>query len=671
VNYATTAGGTATAGSDYQVASGTLTFNPGETSKQVTVPVNGDTQQEPDETVLLALSAQTNATLGNAQSTGTIIDDDAAVVISLQFSAATYTVGEGIGNATITATRAGSSTGAVSVQYATATGGTATAGTDYTAVSGTLNWADGDTANKTFTVPITNDALNENNETVNLVLTGPSGGASLGAQGTATLTITDDDSQPSLSVSDASVVEGNSGTANLTFNVNLSAASSQIVTVNYATSGGTGTAGTDYQATSGTLTFNPGQTTQQVVVTVNGDTTQEPDETVLLVLSGQTNSTLGNTQGTGTIINDDSPAAPTVQFSAATYSIQEALTTATITVTRTGDTSGTATVDYATSDGTATQKGDYSPALGTLTFNPGEASKTFEVLISEDNYVEGDETILLTLSTAGGATLGSQSTATLTLIDDQPETDTNPNDDAQSFVHQHYHDLLNREPDAGGLAYWTNEITKCGVDQLCINARRRDVSAAFYIEQEFQQTGSFVYRIRKASLGVKPNYIEFMADRSQISTGANMEPSKVAFVDRWVTTPLFKSAFPDTMTPDEFTTKLFNSAGLSQYDAERQLATAALAANQKTRAQTVRDVADMQPFVTSEYNPAFVLMQYFGYLHRDPEAGGFLFWLDVLNNKLPNDTTGYRAMVCGFITSAEYQDRFSAIHLHSNTECGP
>ena len=159
------------------------------------------------------------------------------------------------------------------MQYATTSGGTATANDDYSPVSGTLNWGDGDSANKTFTVPITDDTAFETNETVNLSLSSPGGGASLGNQSSAPLTITDNDQQPALSISDVSVVEGNSGTTFATFSVTLSNASYQQVVVTYSTNGsGTAILGSDYQPVTNSLTFAPGETSKPVTVTVNGDT---------------------------------------------------------------------------------------------------------------------------------------------------------------------------------------------------------------------------------------------------------------------------------------------------------------------------------------------------------------------------------------------------------------
>lgn len=195
-----TSNGSAAAGSDYTAATGTLTWAAGDTApKTITVTVLNDTAVEGNETFSVTLSAPTGgAAVGTpASATVTITDNDQPPppVGSLQFSAATASVGEAAGSATVTVTRVGGSAGAVSVSYAAANGSAVAPG-DYTAVTGTLTWADGDTAPKTFTVPVVNDSLVEGNETVALSLTGPTGGASLGSPVAATLTITDDDQPP-------------------------------------------------------------------------------------------------------------------------------------------------------------------------------------------------------------------------------------------------------------------------------------------------------------------------------------------------------------------------------------------------------------------------------------------------------------------------------------------
>ncbi len=229
---------------------------------------------------------------------------------TLQFSGATYNVGEDAGDATITVTRTGGADGAVGVGYATSDGGTATAGSDYTETSGALTFADGETE-KTFRVPITNDAIDEPDETVNLTLSGPTGEAALGVRSTATLTIADNDDPPSLSIADVAVIEGDTGTVAADFTVSLSATSGKTATVDFETTDDTAIAPGDYASTSDTLTFEPGQTQKTITVNVNGDTAVEDDETFKVNLDNPDNATISDDTGVGTIENDDeAPVAP-------------------------------------------------------------------------------------------------------------------------------------------------------------------------------------------------------------------------------------------------------------------------------------------------------------------------------------------------------------------------
>jgi hypothetical protein len=269
------------------------------------------------------------------------------------------------------------------------------------------------------------------------------------------------------------------------------------------------------------------------------------------------------------------------------------------------------------------------------------------------------------------------------VFDYQYSAATNPIDDARTFVHQQYLDFLNREPDQSGWDYWTSQITQCGSDPQCIHERRIEVSAAFFIELEFQDTGYYVDRFYKASFGRQPNYAEFTADRSKVIGGSNLEASKQAFADEWVQRAAFLAAYPNTLSNTEVVNKLFDSAGLtaSIYDLLRQQEIVALNSG-RSRALVLRDVIEIPDFKnipdpnspryaelkqTSQYNSAFVLMQYFGYLHRDVDQSGYDFWLDVVNNREPNN---YRGMVCSFLTASEYQLRFGSTVTRTNADCG-
>jgi len=237
--------------------------------------------------------------------------------------------------------------------------------------------------------------------------------------------------------------------------------------------------------------------------------------------------------------------------------------------------------------------------------------------------------------------------------------------DAQFFVRQHYLDFLNRNPDSGGLDYWTGQITQCANSDSCIKTQRITVSAAFFIEQEFQDTGSYVYRFYKASYGRRPTNAEFVADRAMVVGGSDLEAKKQAFANDWVNRAAFQQIYPVTMTNEQFVNKLFDTAGLTPFTGERQQLIADMNGG-KTRARAVRDVIEIADFKTREYNPSFVLMQYFGYLKRNPDQGGYDFWLNTLNNRAPNN---YRGMVCAFITSREYQEKFGLQLRRTNADC--
>ena len=235
---------------------------------------------------------------------------------------------------------------------------------------------------------------------------------------------------------------------------------------------------------------------------------------------------------------------------------------------------------------------------------------------------------------------------------------TNPLDDTTFFVTQQYHDFLEREPDAGGLAYWSNLINQCNGDAACIGEARVSVSAAFFIELEFQQTGSYVYRLYKGALGRQPNFAEFIADRRQVVGGTNIDASKTSFANTFTQRAEFLALYPNTLTSAQFVDKLIatiktTTGGTVDLTANRSAYLNTL--QQSGRSAVVRQIVEEQAFQQAEYNRAFVLMQYFGYLPRDPDPQGYQFWLDVLNNRVPNN---YRSMVKAFITSTEYRQRF-------------
>lgn len=372
-------------------------------------------------------------------------------------------------------------------------------------------------------------------------------------------------------------------------------------------------------------------------------------------------------------------AVPTIQFGQSTYSTFEDCTAVTVTVAREGDTSNAVSVDYATQSGTANDRADFNTAIGTLTFAPGETAKAFDILISEDSFSEGTESFIIALSNATGAALGLPATATIQIFDDSSEPTANPIDIADDFVCQHYHDFLNREDDSSGLAFWTNNITSCGADADCIQRKRVDTSAAFFISIEFQETGGFVIRVQRAAFGKKSEeaasritYNQFIRDARQVGDGVvvgqpgfdvRLGANEQTYASQVVTSAAFINRYPLAQTADQYVDALFASAGATPINTERQDAINAFGAGGTAgRTAALRSVSDSNSVGQAEFTATFVLMQYFGYLRRDPtdapdnNDNGYQFWLTKLNNF--NGDFRRADMVKAFITSGEYRSRF-------------
>ena len=410
-----TADGTATAGTDYDGTSGTLTFSRQETQKTVVVTVWGDTLDESDERFTVSLSNAANATISRGTATGTIRDDDASPPPELSIADANVTEGDsGSSSARFRVTLSSASARPVTVQYRTSDG-TATAGTDYDGTSGTLTFSRQETQ-KTVVVTVWGDTLDESDESFTVSLSHATNATI--TRGTATGTIRDDDAAPELSIADANVTEGDSGSSSARFRVTLSSASTRPVTVRYRTWDGTATAGTDYDGTSGTLTFSRQETQKTIVVTVWGDTLDENDERFTVSLSNATNATITRGTATGTIRDDD--VSPPPELSIADASVTEGdsgSSSARFRVTLSSASARPVTVQYRTSDGTATAGTDYDGTSGTLTFSRQETQKTVVVTVWGDTLDESDERFTVSLSNATNATI-TRDTATGTIRDD-------------------------------------------------------------------------------------------------------------------------------------------------------------------------------------------------------------------------------------------------------------
>ena len=407
-----TANGTATAGSDYTAASGTLTIPAGSTSGTINVTINGDTTVEPNETFFVNLSSPTNATIAVAQGTGTILNDDPNPLLFINDVSLTEG-NSGTKIAAFTVTLSAASPSSVTVHYATADN-TATAGSDYVATSGTLTIPAGSTTG-TINVTIKGDTTVEPDETFFVNLTSPTNATIGDGQGLGK--IRNDDT--TISIGNVSVTEGNSGTTNANFTVTLSAAASVPVTVHYATADGTATAGSDYLATSGTLTIPAGSTTGTISVPVAGDKLNEANETFTVTLSSSTNAVIATATGTGTILDDDS--VPSLSINDVTLTEGNSGTkTATFTVTLSVVSGRAVTVHFATANGTATAGSDYTAASGTLTIPAGSTTGTINVTINGDRVVEPDETFFVNLSSPVNATIADSQGQGSILNDDPP-----------------------------------------------------------------------------------------------------------------------------------------------------------------------------------------------------------------------------------------------------------
>ena len=404
VQYAT-ADGTATAPSDYTAAAlTTLSFPPNTTTKTITVPVKGETTFEPNEAFFVNLSNPVNGSVADAQGQGTITNDDSRPTISI--NDVTVTEGNsGFVNALFTVTLSNPSYQTITVQYSTADG-TATAPDDYTAQSLiTLSFPPGITLKK-FPVPVKGDTTFEPTETFFANLSNLTNAALADGQGVGT--ITNNDNQPTLSISDATVTEGNSGTINAVFTVSLSNTSAQTITVDYATADDTATAPGDYTALPlTTLTFPPNTLTQTITVAVNGDTIYEPpSETFFVDLTNPVNVVLLDDQGLGTIIDNESQPTISINDVAVTEG-DTGTVSAVFTVSLSAPSTQTITVQYATANGTAIAPGDYSALpLTTLTFSPGTLTQTITVQVIGDTISElPNETFFVNLSSPSNTTL--------------------------------------------------------------------------------------------------------------------------------------------------------------------------------------------------------------------------------------------------------------------------
>ena len=371
----------------------------------------------------------------------------------------------------------------------------------------------------------------------------------------------------------------------------------------------------------------------------------------------------------------------TVQFNAPSYNVSESSTSVTVTITRSGTTTGTSTVAVATSDtdnftmgcaatnGQAFGRCDFATSVDTLNFAAGETSKTLTIPIINDGYAEGAETFTVALSSPTGATLATPSNVTVTINDDDATNGPNPIFNSEFFVRQHYLDFLSREPDPAGFTAWVNLLNGCSDVNNNPACDRITVSGSFFGSLEFQLKGLFVYRFYKVAFNRLPLYTEIVVDMRAVTGATEQEvfAKKAAFTNNFVLRPEFTGLFggqpnsqyvntlmgrysltfittPDPANPDGAT-----KVTLTTNDLINRLDGSTL-----TRAQVLRAIADSDQVLDAELYPAFVAMQYYGYLRRTPEPAGYNAWLSIITAN-PNDV---RQMINGFMNSLEYRARF-------------
>ncbi|HEY0097406.1 MAG TPA: Calx-beta domain-containing protein [Pyrinomonadaceae bacterium] len=398
------------------------------------------------------------------------------------------------------------------------------------------------------------------------------------------------------------------------------------------------------------------------------------------------------------ITQEASPSPALVAFGAASYTFGEEAGRATITVTRTGNTSGAVSVEVATVDdpaaipcnpttrdqngnlfpqGKAFARCDYATSIETVTFAAGDTQpKSVFVPLVDDGHVEGAETFQITLLNASNAALGTLSTTTLTLTDNDAPGQANPILQTPLFVRMQYLDFLSREPEPG--EPWSGVLNRCplpfNLDPLNASAGcdRIIVSKSFYESQEFRLKGLYTFIFYRVAFNRLPEYAEIIPDMRSVTgaTAAEVYARRALFPSNFAQRQEFRSAY-DALSHTAYVNALLDRYGfasitspdpqnpeggtkvtLSRADLIARLG--AQGASNLTRAQVLRAIVESDEMRAAEFTRAYVAMQYYGYLRRTPEPGGFNAWLNYLNAH-PTDA---RTMVNGFVNSGEYRARF-------------
>jgi serralysin len=383
-----TADSTAVAGSDYQGKTGTLTFQPGQQTKKIRVPVFGDREIENDEFFWVNLNNATDADIEREWALAKIEDNDSLPSISIRNAAVTEG-NRGTKNAEFILTLDKTSRESITLDYATANE-TALAGSDYELSTGRITFEPGQKRKK-IAVPVIGDTDREENETFRINISNATNATI--SNSSARGTIKNNDNSSVVSISDLTIVEGDRGWPKAEFTVSLDEANDKVVRVKYATADDTAKAGQDYLAKSGWLTFRPGQTSKKITVRVKGDEQFEEDESFFVRLTDFQRAIPANRRAVGTIQNDDEGITPTVSVD--DVSIREGNASnnkmARFTVSLSQASNQTVEVGYRTADSTAQVGSDYRQKTGTLTFKPGETEKNVNVVVLADGETENNE----------------------------------------------------------------------------------------------------------------------------------------------------------------------------------------------------------------------------------------------------------------------------------------
>ena len=384
-------------------------------------------------------------------------------------------------------------------------------------------------------------------------------------------------------------------------------------------------------------------------------------------------------------------AGNSLHFSQSNFSVGEAAGVVNVPVTRTGDISAPATVEYTTDDnfagncnsanGNASAKCDYNTAGGILRFAAGEQTRNIPLSIVNDGFVEGNENLTITLRNASGATFIAPTKATVTIIDNDNQT-TNPFDNNVFFVRQQYLDFLLREPDAGGFNSWLTVLNNCQPNQGGLGSNpacdRVHVSSGFFRSTEFGERGYWIYRFYHGVLGRRPQFAEFLPDMRRLSgslSPADEEAARNAYVNDFMGREDFVRIYGNLMSSPgsapEFIAKLEQTAGVTlpetvpptQPGQPPQFGRTELIQRiqngQFSYPQALRAFIEQKVVFDRFFFRAFVAMQYFGYLLRDPEDAGYNDWVDVLTNGRGAIPPGdFRHLIFGFVWSVEYRQRF-------------